>query len=128
MKEIKYEQMGVKKLMQICGLCQVKTVNEGGDHEEVHGRAYAYDDVTGDELDPKEVRKARDVELAYARDKRVWTKIPRATAVQQGWKIIKTRWIDINKRSSEQPKYRSRFVGKEYNDGEGDGLFASTPP
>ena len=45
-----------------------------------------------------------------------------------GYKIIKTRWIDINKGDDENPVYRSRFVAKEFNDGDVAGLFAGTPP
>ena len=43
--------------------------------------------------------------------------------------ILKSRWIDINKGDDENPVYRSRLVGKEFNDGHMmDGLFAATPP
>ena len=55
-------------------------------------------------------------------------KIPRAQATRKGWKIIKTRWVDINKGDDENPNYRSRLVGKEFNTGPVDGLFAGTPP
>ena len=50
----------------------------------------AWDDVTGEELDPKEVIKARVKELQYARDKQVWKKIEREEAVNKRWGIIKT--------------------------------------
>ena len=30
--------------------------------------------------------------------------------------------------NDETPVYRSRLVGKEFNDGQMDGLFAATPP
>ena len=49
-------------------------------------------------------------------------------AQAKGWKIVKTRWIDINKGDDENPVYRSRLVGKEFNDGNMDGIFAGTPP
>ena len=58
---------------------------------------------------------------------RVCNKIPRAQAIRNGWKIIKTRWIDINKGDDVNPKYRSRLVGKEFNTGEMEGLFEGTP-
>ena len=45
-----------------------------------------------------------------------------------GWNIIKTRWVDINECDDENPVYRSRPVGEEFNDGHMDGLFAATPP
>ena len=79
-------------------------------------------------MDPKEVMKARRKEVEYIRDKKVYEKIPRHLAVQNGWKIIKTRWIDINKGDQKDPLYRSRFVGKEFNDGANPEMFAATPP
>ena len=89
---------------------------------------YAYDDTTGEELDPKEVMRARAKEVGYIHEKKVWAKISRQEAEAQGWRVLKARWIDINKGDKERPKYRSRSVAKEFNDGEVDGLFASTPP
>ena len=65
--------------------------------------------------------------MQYARDMRVYNKIHRSQAVRNGWKIIKTRWIDINKGDDVNPKYRSRLVRKEFNTGEMEGLFAGTP-
>ena len=79
----------------------------GFDHED---GAAAWDDVTGESLDPSEVLKARALEIAYCRDKSVWIKITRAEAQRRGIKIIKTRWLDINKGDRWQPNYRSRFV------------------
>ena len=58
----------------------------------------------------------------------VWVKMLRKEAIKKGYKIILTRWIDVNKGDKDNPVYRSRLVGKEFNDGSGDGLFASTPP
>ena len=80
------------------------------------------------ELDGGKVIEARTKEIAYARDKEVWKRVTRQEANRKGWKIIGTRWIDINKGDDERPVYRSRLVGKEYNTGEIDGIFASTPP
>ena len=74
--------------------------------------ALAFDDLTGMSLDAGKVREARDKEVRYIRDKSVYQKIPRAVAIRNGWKIIRTRWIDINKGDDDNPIYRSRFVGK----------------
>ena len=41
---------------------------------------------------------------------------------------MKGRWIDVNKGDGANWRYRSRYVAKEYNTGDEDGLFASTPP
>ena len=67
------------------------------------------------------------------RDMRVYTKIPRSQATRQGWKVIATRWIDINKGDDEHPNYRSRLVGKELKAKTKDTLmahelFSSMPP
>ena len=88
----------------------------------------AWDDLTGMALDADEVKAARRKEIDYVREKEVWVKISRQEAQKKGWKIIKTRWIDINKGDDEEPVYRSRLVGKEFNDGAVAGLFAGTPP
>ena len=60
--------------------------------------------------------------------KEVWQPISRDEARRRGWKVVKTRWIDINKGDEDTPNYWSRLVAKEFNDGAGEGLFASTPP
>ena len=90
--------------------------------------AVAWDDLTGMRLDAGKVIEARAKEVRYVRDKEVYVKIPRATAIKNGWKVIRTRWIDINKGDDVNPVYRSRVVGKEFNTGPMDGLFAGTPP
>ena len=45
----------------------------------------AWDDVTGKELKPEEVKKARQKEIRYAEDKKVWVKMTRAEAEKMGW-------------------------------------------
>ena len=49
------------------------------------------------------MRKARQTELDYAGKKRVWTKVTREEARRKGWRIIKTRWTDINKGDERRP-------------------------
>ena len=66
--------------------------------------------------------------MQYAEKKPVWQKIQRSLAKERGRKIVKSRWIDINKGDDVNPNYRSRMVGKEFNNGETEGLFAATPP
>ena len=90
--------------------------------------SWASDDVTGQDLDPEEVRLARQTEMNYVHKRGVWRKVPRSLAVRNGWKIIATRWIDTNKGDKANPNYRSRLVAKEFNDGAQEGLFAATPP
>ena len=88
----------------------------------------AWDDLTGMKLEAGKVIEARAKEVGYIRDKRVYTKILRSQASRNGWKIVETRWIDINKGDDENPNYRSRLVGKEFNTEPMDGLFAGAPP
>ena len=45
-----------------------------------------------------------------------------------GYKLVDTGWIDTDKGDRTNPVYRSRLVGKEFNTGQEEGLFASTPP
>ena len=42
--------------------------------------------------------------------------------------MITVKWLDTNKGDKENPNYRSRLVGREYNEGKDDSLYASTPP
>ena len=90
------------------------------------GVEWAYDDVTGSCLDPSLLRKACEVEMEYFRSMGVYEKVHKSLAI--GHKVIKTRWIDVNKGDTASPEYRSRLVGKEYNDGCNPDLYASTPP
>ena len=84
--------------------------------------------MCGQELDPAGVRAARDLEIKHANMKSVWRKITRSEAKRQGCKVIGTRWVDIDKGDEKKPDYRSRLVAKEFNNGQGEGLYASTPP
>ena len=88
----------------------------------------AWDDVAQVELDPEQVHAARMVEVDYIKKMNVYAKVPRAEAIQAGIKPISTRWIDINKGDWDNPVYRSRLVGKEFNTGVDPSLFAATPP
>ena len=63
----------------------------------------AVDDLTGMKLDAGKVVEARTKEVGYIRDKRVYNKILRSQAVSNGWKVVQTRWSDINKGDDENP-------------------------
>ena len=109
---------------EICPLSRLVRAKPGRDISE----ALAWDDLTGMRLDANKVIEAREKEIQYVRDMGVWKKIPRRQAQARGWKVIKTRWIDINKGDDENPNYRSRLVGKEFNNEAMDCIFAGTPP
>ena len=88
----------------------------------------AWDDLTGMKLDAGKVKEARAKEIQYVQDKVVYNKIPRSTVIRNGWKVVQTRWIDINKGDSVNPEYRSRLVAKDFKDDNRLDLFAATPP
>ena len=52
-----------------------------------------WDDVPGEFLDLKEVRRARLKEIEFIEKKNVWKKIKRKDAERLWYKILKTRWI-----------------------------------
>ena len=82
-------------------LCRV---TERRDKSDNISSQLAADDLTGMELEAGNVIEARGKEIQYVRDMRVHNKIPRAQANRNGWKIIKTRWIDINTGDDENPQ------------------------
>ena len=53
--------------------------------------------------------------------------------IEECWRVtgaepISTRWVDINKRDSLCPNYRSRLVAREFHTSEKPEWFAATPP
>ena len=89
---------------------------------------YASDGVSGAHLQPELVHEARKVEMKFIEDMKVYDRVDRSEMLNRGGKIIKTRWIDVNKGDAACPNYRSRLVGKEYKTYVDDSLYASTPP
>jgi len=97
------------------------------EEEEDSNQWVAFDDVSGAALDPKLVREARRVEMEYFQKMKVYSKVPRRS-LPRGAKVIKVKWIDINKGDEERPDMRSRLVAMEFRDGDRPELFAGTPP
>jgi len=116
------EKMDVVKLMKT----ELEGAKRPAEEEDSNGWI-AFDDVSGASLDPSMVRAARKDEIEYFRKMGVYTKIARRK-VPKGVKVIKVKWIDINKGDEQNPEMRSRLVAMEFNDGDKPGLFASTPP
>ena len=80
-------------------------------------------------LKTEKVILARKEEMEEFRKHKVYIKVPVEECYQVAGKgPLGIRWIDINKGDDENLDYRSRLVGKEFNDGQMDGLFAATPP
>ena len=88
----------------------------------------AWDGVSGAELDPKLVKKARAEEVEYVHKMNLYDKVPTSECYQKtGRAPIIVRWIVINKGDKQQPNYRSRLVAREINTYKRDDLFAATP-
>ena len=96
------------------------------DHgDELH---HAWDDVSGKELNPTKVRKARQGEASYIHETNLHTKVPRSKAKYLGQKVISVRWIGTSKGDNINEDYRNRLVSRKINTHARPGLFAATPP
>ena len=59
-----------------------------------------WDDLTGEELDPEEVHRARAMEIEYFRSMGVYTKAPLSECISvTGKRPIDVRWVDVRKKS-----------------------------
>ena len=105
-------------LEELSEVAQSHNSDGEGPMDALHERApeenvECYDDVSGEELDIKGVRKARKEKIAYLRSMKVYEKVPIAEVYEKTGKApIFTRWIDINKGDKKKPLYRSRLVAK----------------
>ena len=129
----KIDELGitVKPVMTVAEM--EKTTGSGDPSKELHewygDEIVAFDDLTGDKLDPKMMSQARREEIKYFRSMGVYEKVK----VDESWSVtgkgpIAVRWVDINKGDSRVPNYRSRRVAKEFNTGVNHDLYAATPP
>ena len=64
--------------------------------------------------------------MSYFKKMVVYNKVSRSCA--RGKKLIRTKWIDLNKGDSDKPEYRSRLVAMEFNEYVDPSLYAATPP
>ena len=88
----------------------------------------AWDDVSNVELSVEDVKAAGELEMKYFEKLRVYDKVDRSEIARTGGKLIGTRWVDVNKGDSVNVDCRSRLVGREFNVGRDDALYAATPP
>ena len=95
---------------------------------ERQGMPEAWDDVNNVFLDPKKVQEAREEEMSFFRKLGVYKRVKRSLVKSTGGRLITVKWLDTNKGDKDNPNYRSRLVGREYNEGRDDTLYASTPP
>ena len=92
------------------------------------GYEVAWDDVTNAELRLELVKKAREVVMVYFAKLGVYEYATHADQQMTMGKTIGVRLVDVNKGDSEEPEYRSRLVGREFNVSRDDALYAATPP
>ena len=75
------------------------------------------------------VVEARRDEIKGIHKCKVWDKVPISECyANTGGAPVGTRWVDTNKGDENNPNYRSRIVGREFNNKKRDDLFAATPP
>ena len=85
----------------------------------------AWDDHTGESLDAKKVKEARQLEMEYYDKMHVFDKVPIAQCWDRtGKALLKARWVDIDKGT----RYRSRWVAKQFKGSDSEEWFAATPP
>ena len=85
----------------------------------------AWDDHTGESLDAKKVKEARQLEMNFYDKMHVFDKVPIAQCWERtGKALLKARWVDIDKGM----RYRSRWVAKQLTGSDSEEWFAATPP
>ena len=89
----------------------------------------AEDDVKVGPLEPHEVKAARQKEIQYLWDMKVYEYSTEAESrARTGRKPVGLKWIDTNKGSAEAPRYRSRLVCPEVRHKGVEPIFSATPP
>ena len=84
----------------------------------------AWDDHTGESVDAKKVKEARQLEMEYYDKMHVFDKVPIAQCWERTGKApLKARWVDIDKGT----RNRSRWVGRQFK-GSDEEWLAATPP
>lgn len=88
----------------------------------------ANDDVSGAETVPELVVEARAEEMMYFKKMKVYDIVPESGQTETGGKIIGTMCVDVNKGETVNLNCTSRLVGREFNVGRDDSVYAATPP
>ena len=89
----------------------------------------AFDDVSGQQLEPSMMMKARADGIAYFREMGVYEKVNVSECwAETGKAPIAVWWVDINNGDTQNPNCRSRLFAKEFNTGVRPELYAATPP
>ena len=85
----------------------------------------AWDDHTGESLDAKKVKEARQLEMVYYDKMHVFDKVLVAQCWERTGKApLKARWVDID----EGTRYRSRWVAKQFKGSDSEEWLAAAWP
>ena len=96
---------------------------------EIDGEKVYRDDLTGQVLDSKLVKEARQKELDFFEAKEVWIKKRFEEAKRRtGKPPISVRWVDVTEADDINPNIRSRFVARQIRQPGEEAIFAPTPP
>lgn len=88
-----------------------------------------WDDLSGRQLDMNLTREARAEEIREVYRMGVYVKVSLDECIRETGKMpVGTRWVDVNKGDTLNPKVRSRLVAQEIAVSKQPELFAATPP
>ena len=124
---------GLRRQLQQDGAVSINAMEPGitGHDTQVwdeDGLERFFDELTGERLNPRDVREAKVKEIEFLRTFPVYEKVPEAMA--NGKEFISTRWTITNKGDVNAPDVRARFVGREFKwkSPAMENTFAATPP
>jgi len=93
-------------------------------HEALGDHGSFIDDISGESLNPAQVKAARKDELKTFKEMEVYEYAKRSDVTAKG-KVVGTRWLD----SLKGGKMKARLVAQEFAKGSNrDDIFAATPP
>ena len=82
-----------------------------------------------EELDPALVHCAKMEEKDFIDKTGLYDVVPRSNAAEKECRVIRTRWVTVNKGSDDAPRMRARWVAQEFRGrcGDKDEYFSETP-
>ena len=82
-----------------------------------------------EEFDPVLVHRAKTEQKDFIDKMGVYDVVPRSDAAEKGCRVIRTRWVTVNKGSDDAPQLRAGWVAQEFRGRCGDKheYFSETP-
>lgn len=123
---VRQAQADAQELMSL--ECTGDVENNNVEHEQIDMREY-WDDLSGRQLDKNLTQEARAEEIREVHRMGVYVKVSLDECLRETGKMpVGTRWVDVNKGDTLNPKVRSRLVAQEIAVSKQPELFAATPP